>query len=321
MKDYVCLVNRFPAAGIEGVLGLPVDSEAEIATYRSCILPEGSPQGVQFVRLTAIPESAKNHLKPGDIVVKYDGLSEKFLDVLRKVETATMVSKYKTKPIDWEHAEDVRAKSLATGTWQLSSDRYQVAISDPDGRLAVLRAKKGTPRRLFPAAYTILLETEHDKKLASYDPYIERKVGVAHKQRCAWATMRFIHQYLFKHGPDVDSSGLYLFKKRIRVHNRAMLGVPDQEFGRYMRLHTRRTDKLAQNFWRRVRRQYIEDPESLPSSLAFVASKRVVRWVRLEDDEIEKILNYVEWEEWSDLRDPMHFSNSLGNNKPCPRWN
>ena len=31
MNDFVCLARRFPAVGIDGVLGVPVSSDVEVA--------------------------------------------------------------------------------------------------------------------------------------------------------------------------------------------------------------------------------------------------------------------------------------------------
>mgnify|MGYP003137602783 FL=1 len=321
MNKYVCLAHRFPAAGIEGVLGVPVQSEAEIEEYRSHMDDVSPNQTIRFVRLTSIPDHANKHLKVGDVVVKYEGLSEKFLDVLRPVETAYLLSKYKAGDIDWEHAEDIRRYSLESFQWQLGSDGYQLAISDPYGRLVVLRAHHGTPRRLFPTAYSILQETENDKKLVADDPYIGRRVSVSHKQKCAWATMRFIHYYLLKYGPIVDSSVLYEFKKKIRRHNRVYSDLPKFEFANFVRLHTRRTHKHSQDFWRRVRVEYLEDPDSLPRPLSFIASKRSVRWVRLTMEEVDQVLNHVEWDEWNEFRDPLHFSNVRNNSSGSAEWN
>ena len=47
----------------------------------------------------------------------------------------------------------------------------------------------------------------------------------------------------------------------------------------------------------------------MPRPLSFVASKRSVRWVKLTMEEVEQVLNYVDWDEWNEFRDPMHFSN------------
>tara|TARA_R100000988_G_C3971754_1_gene151830 strand:+ start:129 stop:1094 length:966 start_codon:yes stop_codon:yes gene_type:complete len=321
MNKYVCLAHRFPAAGIEGVLGVPVQNEDEINDYKRHMLGVVPNQRIRFVRLTSIPDQAKNHLKVGDVVIKYDGLSEKFLDVLRPVETAYLLSKYKAGDIDWEHAEDVRRYSLESFRWQISSDGYQIVICDPHGRLAILRGQHGTPRRLFPTAYCLLQETENDKKLVSDDPYVGRRVSISNKQRCAWATMRFIHHCLFKHGPVVDSSIMYEFKKKIRRHNRVFTDLPKVEFSNFVRLHTRRTHKHSQDFWGRVRKEYLDDPASLPRPLSFIASKRSVRWVRLTMEEVEEVLNYVEWDEWTKFRDPLHFSNVRKKSSGSAEWN
>ena len=309
MNKYVCMAHRFPSAGIEGVLGVAVQNEEEIEEYKRYIGGDVSNQRIRFVRLTAVPDHVGKHLKVGDVVIKYEGLSEKFLDILRPVETAYLLSKYKAGDIDWEHAEEVRQYSLETLRWQIATDGYQVAISDPDGRLAVLRANKGMPRRLFPTAYCVLLETEHDKARIADDPYMDRRETVSKRQRCAWATFRFIHHCLFKHGPIVDSSILHEFRKKIKRHNRVYSDLPKVEFSNFLRMHTRRTHKHSQDFWRRARVEYLDDPDSMPRPLSFVASKRSVRWVKLTMEEVEQVLNYVDWDEWNEFRDPMHFSN------------
>jgi|TARA_Y100000114_G_scaffold153421_1_gene173332 hypothetical protein len=321
MTKYVCLAHRFPAAGIDGVLGVTVQNQDEINEYKKYMMGVIPNQVIHFVRLTSIPDHAKNHLKVGDVVIKFAGLSEKFLDVLRPIKTAYFLSKYKAGEIDWDHAENVRRVSIETQQWEASSDGFQVAICDPDGNLAVLRGKKGTPRRLFSLAYSILQETDHDKKLVSADPFLDRRQTVMEKQRLAWCTMRFIHFYILKHGPVVDSALFYSFKKKIKTHQKAVQNVPKLEIGNKLRLHTRRTRKRSQDFWRRVRVEYLNDPGSLPETLAFVASKRVVRWARVDNDEVEDILNFVEWDEWDEIDDPLHFSNTNPRGSSSSRWN
>ena len=86
-----------------------------------------------------------------------------------------------------------------------------------------------------------------------------------------------------------------------------------------MRLHTRRTHKHTQEFWKRVRIEYLNDPDSLPTPLAFVASRQTVRWVRLELSDIDDIMKCVEWSEWSDFYDPFHFSPVT--HKRNDKWN
>ena len=158
MNDYVCLARRFPAVGIEGVLGVPVTSESEIDEYLEALPVPTDEAKVKFVRLTAIPEKSQDHLKPDDVVVKYEGLSERFLDILRPVETAYYNTGYQSGDIDWELAEEARSQSFETGKWSITKDGSQIAVSDPDGRLAVLRGSKGTSRTLFKYAYVVYVE-------------------------------------------------------------------------------------------------------------------------------------------------------------------
>ena len=79
MNDYACLARRFPASGIDGVLGVSVTNTVELDQYLQALPVPVNHDKVKFVRLTSIPEKAKSHLMEGDVVVKYDGLSERFL--------------------------------------------------------------------------------------------------------------------------------------------------------------------------------------------------------------------------------------------------
>ena len=81
MNDFAWLARRFPAVGIEGVLGVPVTSESEIEQYLEALPVPTDEAKVKFVRLTVIPEKSQGHLNPDDVVVKYEGLSERFLDI------------------------------------------------------------------------------------------------------------------------------------------------------------------------------------------------------------------------------------------------
>ena len=65
--------------------------------------------------------------------------------------------------------------------------------------------------------------------------------------------------------------------------------------------------------------QYLDDPESLPRVLSFVAEKKEVRWVRIELSELEEIMKFAEWPEWSDIADPFYFDTFK--NKTMAAWN
>tara|TARA_R110002020_G_scaffold475194_2_gene709039 strand:- start:2288 stop:3256 length:969 start_codon:yes stop_codon:yes gene_type:complete len=308
MVRFVCLAKLFPAAGIPGVLGITVEDDAEIEEYRDEMGIDLN-QSVQFVRLTAIPEHAQPHLRAGDVVCKFDGLSERFLDVLRPVETAYMHSQYKSGDIDWDLAEDVRSRSIEKTSWELGTDNYQVAICDPFGRLAVFRMSVGAPRKLFKTAYVGLKQTKRDRDRVEPNPAIGYLVDPHWKHKCSWATFRFLHKWIFDNGPVVDPKKFYWFKKILRRHNDLMCSIPMSRLDDHqIRMHTRRKSKDASDFWSRVRREYLVDEDSLPRPLSFVGSKREVRWVRITLEEAEGVLDYMVWPEWSDLKDPIHFS-------------
>tara|TARA_A100001391_G_C5081566_1_gene280094 strand:+ start:116 stop:1075 length:960 start_codon:yes stop_codon:yes gene_type:complete len=319
MNDYVCLARRFPAVGIEGVLGVPVTSESEIEQYLEALPVPTDEAKVKFVRLTVIPEKSQGHLNPDDVVVKYEGLSERFLDILRPVETAYYNTGYQSGDIDWELAEEARSQSFETGKWSITKDANQIAVSDPDGRLAVLRGSKGTSRTLFRYAYAVYLDNHRDQERITADPYKQYKTTPSDKPRWAWSTFKFLHFWIFKHGPVVGKGKWHNFKKTIRKHHAAIQKVPTPELGTYLRLHTRRTHPNTQEFWKRCRIQYLEDPESIPRPLSFVASKDQVRWVRVTVDEIDDLFLCADWEEWSELDDPFHFSTFK--NKNMAKWN
>jgi len=319
MTDYVCLARRFPAKGIEGVLGVPVTSKDEIGSYIDELPVPVEESNVRFVRLTAIPEKSSNHLRAGDVVIKYQGLSERFLDVLRPVETAILNTNYKSGEIDWDLAEEARREAFERGGWAVSSDSHQVAICDPDGRLAVLRGSRATPRSLFKYSFAVLLQTDRDKKRVTYDPYMDHMTVPSEKPRWAWATFRFLHHYIMSNGPVVPNGRFHALKKMLKRHHRVCMAMPKPEIGPYLRLHTRRTHKRSQEFWKRVRIEYLNDPDSLPAPLAFVASKQTVRWVRVELSDIDDIMKCVEWPEWSDFYDPFHFSPMT--HKRNDKWN
>ena len=319
MTDYVCLARRFPAKGIEGVLGVPVTSKDEIGGYIKELPVPVEESSVRFVRLTAIPEKSSNHLRAGDVVIKYQGLSERFLDVLRPVETAILNTNYKSGEIDWDLAEEARREAFEKGDWAVSSDSYQVAICDPDGRLAVLRGRRTTPRSLFKYSFAVLLQTDRDKKRVTYDPYMDHTTLPPDKPRWAWSTFRFLHHYIMSNGPIVPNGRFHALKKMLKRHHRISISMPKPGIGPYLRLHTRRTHKHTQEFWKRVRIEYLNDPDSLPTPLAFVASRQTVRWVRLELSDIDDIMKCVEWSEWSDFYDPFHFSPVT--HKRNDKWN
>ena len=319
MTDYVCLARRFPAKGIDGVLGVPVTSSDEIDAYIEKLPVPVEADKVRFVRLTAIPEKSKKHLNEGDIVIKYHGLSERFLDVLRPVETSVMNTNYKSGEVDWKLAEQARKDAFERGDWAVTSDNHQVAISDPGGRLAILRGAHATPRRLFKYSFAVLLQTDRDRRRVTYDPYIGHMTMPSDKPRWAWATFRFLHHYIMSNGPVVPSGRFHDLKKMLIKHHKMAMTMPKPDLGPYLRLHTRRTHKHTQEFWKRVRIEYLNNPNSLPRPLSFVASKQDVRWVRVELSEIDDIMKCVAWPEWSDFHNPFHFS--LMTHKRSQSWN
>ena len=145
MTDYVCLARRFPAKGIDGVLGVPVTSPDEIDSYLEELPVPVAADKVRFVRLTAIPEKSQSHLKSGDVVVKYSGLSERFLDVLRPVETASMNTNYKSGEIDWPLAEEAREKAVESALQAASADN--TAMNDPGETPVFVEEAKPKRRR------------------------------------------------------------------------------------------------------------------------------------------------------------------------------
>ena len=319
MNDYVCLARRFPAAGIDGVLGVPVSSHIEISEYLQALPVPVDETKVKFVRLTAIPEKSKGHLSQNDVVVKYEGLSERFLDILRPVKTAQYNISYKSGEIDWDLAEQARQNAFESQRWALTNDTQQVAICDPEGNLAVLRATKGTSRRLFKYAYSVFLDNHRDKNRVTKNPYKEYTVLPSDKPKWAWSTFKFLHYWIFKNGPVVGKGRWHELKKKLKKHHAAIQQVPTPELGPYLRLHTRRTHPDTQEFWKRCRIQYLDDPEALPIALSFVASKDEVRWVRVLVSDIDDLLKCVDWEEWSDFHDPFHFSTFR--DREMSKWN
>jgi len=319
MNDFVCLARRFPAAGIEGVLGVHVSSDEEINQYLEALPVPVDDAKVKFVRLTAIPEKSKSHLRQNDVVIKYDGLSERFLDILRPVKTAHYNTGYQSGETDWELAEQARQKAFETGDWAVTNNSRQIAVCDPEGNLAVVCASKGTARTLFKYAYAVYLDNDRDKERITKNPYKQYSSLPSDKPRWAWSTFKFMHFWLFKHGPVVGKGRWHEFKKKLRKHHSAIQRVPKPEIGPYLRLHTRRTHSRTQEFWKRCRIEYLNDPESIPASLAFVASKNEVRWVRVLVSDIEELFQCVDWDEWSDFADPFHFSTFK--NKEMSKWN
>lgn len=319
MNDYVCLARRFPAAGIDGVLGVPVSSHIEISEYLQALPVPVDETKVKFVRLTAIPEKSKGHLSQNDVVVKYEGLSERFLDILRPVKTAQFNIGYKSGEIDWDLAEQARQNAFESQGWALTNNCQQVAVCDPEGNLAVLRATKGTSRRLFKYAYSVFLDNYRDKDRITKNPYKEYTVLPSNKPRWAWSTFKFLHYWIFKNGPVVGEGRWHELKKKLKKHHAAIQQVPTPELGPYLRLHTRRTHPKTQEFWKRCRIQYLDDPDSLPVALSFVASKDEVRWVRVLVSDIDDLLRCVDWEEWSDFHDPFHFSTFR--DREMAKWN
>jgi len=319
MDDFVCLARRFPSSGIDGVLGVPVSNDAELEQYVEALPVPVDESKVKFVRLTVIPEKSKGHLKPNDVVVKYDGLSERFLDILRPVKTVSYNSGYRSGEIDWNLAEEARQKAFETGEWSLTNNNQQVAVCDPDGNLAVVRGSNGTARTLFKYAYAVYLENDLDKERVTVSPYKQYTALPSDKPKWAWSTFKFMHFWVFKHGPVVAKGRWHEFKKKLRNHHASIQNVPTPELGPYLRLHTRRTHPKTQEFWKRCRIQYLEDPESIPRPLSFVASKDEVRWVRVIVSEIDELLQCVDWDEWPDFDDPFHFSTFK--NKEMSKWN
>ena len=319
MNDFVCLARRFPAVGIDGVLGVPVSSDVEIDQYIEALPVPVDASKVKFVRLTSIPEKSKGHLKADDVVIKYNGLSERFLDVLRPVNTAYYNTGYKSGEIDWDLAKEARTKALESGQWSLTNNRYQVAICDPDGDLAVIRGSHGTSRRLFKYAFAVLLDNDRDLRRIGFDPYKNHLIIPSDKPKWAWSTFKFLHYWIFENGPVVGSGKWHGLKKILANHHSTVQRVPTPELGPYLRMHTRRTHPETQEFWKRVRIEYLEAPDSIPRSLSFVASKQDVRWVRVDVSEIDELLRCVSWEEWSHNHDPFHFSTFK--NKHMSAWN
>lgn len=319
MIDYVCLARRFPAAGIEGVLGVTVSSDEEINQYLQALPVPADEAKVKFVRLTSIPEKSQGHLNKNDVVVKYDGLSERFLDVLRPVKTAYYNTGYKSGQIDWDLAEHARQLAFENEDWATTNNTHQVAICDPQGNLAVMRGSRGVSRTLFKYAYAAYPDNSQDKDRITDNPYKQYTIPPLDKPRWAWSTFRFLHFWIFKNGPVVDGGRFYELKKKLKKHHSCIQRVPTPELGNYLRLHTRRTHPKTQEFWKRCRIQYLEDPESIPRALSFVASKDEVRWVRVSVSEIDDLLKCVDWDEWLDFDDPFHFSTFKS--KVMTKWN
>ena len=67
MNDFVCIPRRFPSAGLDGVLGVPVTSNAESESYLSALPVPVDDGKVRFVRLTEITWPPEGRRRCGQV--------------------------------------------------------------------------------------------------------------------------------------------------------------------------------------------------------------------------------------------------------------
>ena len=292
MNKFVCVSRLYPAKGVPGVLGIAVRDVSEIVKYAEAMSVNIGSK-VLFTRITSVPDEFLEYLFVGDVICKFAGISEEYLDVLRPVETSVYKSTRHPVSIDWDVAEDVRTKAMMSYRWDVSLSKNQLCISDCKGSLAVARVTCNLRKMLLPA-------WELFKK--------KRTVASEQEIRAVWRTMRWIHGKMMAAGPDCSSISWPLFSIKIRAHFQTSAQIPVATVdNRTCTMMTRQKTNAQKMFWHKIRLIYLDDPSLLPDPFAFISTKKRVKQIAVTEEEAEQCLAYVDWDEWDTLRPPIAF--------------
>jgi hypothetical protein len=292
MNKFVCVSRLYPARGVPGVLGIAVRNPAEVVKYAEAMSVNIGSK-VLFTRVTSVPEEFADHLFVDDVICKFDGISEEFLDVLRPVQTSVYKSTRYQVSVDWGVAEEVRTKAMMSDRWEVSLSKNQLCIADRRGSLAVTRVICNLRNMLLPA-------WELFKK--------KRTVASEQEIRAVWRTMRWIHGKMMADGPDCSSISWPLLSIQVRTHFDTSRQIPVSTVdNRTCTMMTRQKTKIQRMFWHKIRLIYLEDPNLLPAPFAFIPTKRLVKQIVVTEEEAEQCLEYVDWDEWNSLRPPIAF--------------
>ena len=305
MNKYVCVSRLYPVKGVPGVLGVLVRDEGKIEEYLES-LGSGDADAA-FTRVTSVPEKFSNHLAVGDIICKFSGLSEPYLDVLRPVKTCVYWSKDNLSVIEdgrwvpsvsWEQLEDLRADAVISVTWRVSITKETLAISDKLGNLVVINS--AISRILIPDG----MET-FTRKVSLHNPY-----GV--RPHAAWRTARWVHSSIFDKAEDIESFDMAAFFVLTKRYHELALRVPYPKIGVNEFYLVFSKSKRCGAFWERIRREAALGRMDIPEPLRKVIKRWFIksRLVKVTEYEAEECMNFIHMDDWDKLYPPFTFRSS-----------
>lgn len=305
MNKYVCVSRLYPAKGVPGVLGVLVRDEGKIEEYLSAL--GAGEVDAMFTRVTSVPEKFSEHLAPEDIICKFKGLSEPYLDVLRPVKTCVYWSKSNlsvvedgrwSPSISWDQLEDLRAEAAISGTWKVSITETTLAISDKAGNLAVINSSAS--RILIPDGMEIFTRKAT----------VCRPRGV--RLYASWRTVRWVHKCMFDAADDMESFDMGAFFVLVKRYHELSLRVPHPKIGvnEFYLVFSRA--KRCGTFWERIRREAALGRMEIPEPFLRVTKKWFTRTrsIRLTEQEAEECMDFIRLDDWNKLYPPFTFKAS-----------
>ena len=299
-ERFMCIGSLYPSSGIDGVLGVVVQDQKDIGVYRKAVEAIDD-EKITFVRLTSVPKDAGAWLQSGDVVCKYAGLSEPFLDVLREKVTVIRQTEYRPIPVDWEMIESVRQKSVESNKWRVDASQSQIVVSDPTGRVASASVPKGSVRRMFPGMYMAILESNRDRARVKSRAKASHGFTPIERRAATWMTFRFFHRALMESGGGVNEHWVKIRNRMKYVYELSLHFASAS----HVRVRTRRTSKYAKQFWSRICQIYLNRPETLPDFMQNAAQRKWKQELYCTLEEFEPALQYTLWDEWKDGYPPL----------------
>lgn len=247
---------------------------------------------VDVIRLTSVKGVARKFYLPGDYLVRYPEVEERYSEIIRPNADIYFVHGmhrgYPPFEVDQDLVDGLRGRSIENRIWSWHRDGGHLVIIDPYGRAIVWRQEKA-----WFLYGKIMEQIVHFAKGRGSPADVP-----VYRQIAAKLTMKAVHRRLMTEVNGVVDWCL-VYKTEMLAKNLYKLalrcrGRPYQS--RELRL-VRIRGRFGRPFWARVARMYEKGVE-LPRPMQILGKHTKATVVKISPQELEQVLAFAAWPEW-----------------------
>lgn len=304
--EYYIVGGLFPSDGFEFVDTVEVFHHAGVERLREIAeIPTG--EKVAFHAVSFVSSAAEGWMAEDDIIIERPALSEDYLDVMRPDVHILHEVSYGEHDYDEQMAMAARGQAIRGVEWVLRHTEHQCVIADSLGRVVEIRSPKG---RAMRDIRKVVRHAEQEKGAIA---------PVLTYPKSAWLCLRVVHRLFM----DARANGcLGDAYKLARMVSKKVFAImkeaeaanlyPEERAIRLERTSLRNSEVLP--FWQRVRSKMLEDEYSVPRPLRKMAGDPTAPsnrrpqgtgHVTVSAEELERMLSYSAWPEWSEWIAPF----------------